>query len=104
MQRIRTYLKAFCIVIIVGALFSCGDDDSSSDCGFSAVMEANQDFEAAVSAYSADPSDANCQALQNAIADFDSTAANVEVDCLNENDAANFVAWGIAVATTTADC
>jgi len=47
-----------------GTHFSCGDDDDSSDCGFSALMEANDDFNTAQAAYSTDPSEANCQALK----------------------------------------
>ncbi len=94
------------VLVLLAMVTSCNDDEEN-DCGFDAVRAAKVDFEDAVQAMSdaaAAGEDSQtttlCDALDDAIAAYDAAALDVEVDCLNTQDAINFVNWSLEVATT----
>lgn len=103
MKTVKTIFQTVCLLCSFSVVVSCGgddDDDNDNDCGYSAIIQSNENFEAAVAAYSSDSSDANCEAVTNAITDFNDKAQRVDVECLNENDATNFLSWVINVETS----
>ena len=105
MKRLINYLSILVVLVVLSISSSCSSDDENN-CGFAAVIEANEKFQAANQAISDAAASGGtittelCTAQENAILDFETKAQAIDVDCLSEADAENLITWSLAVATT----